>query len=49
MLQLFWFAVAFAVGVAGAGCDHAGAGAFLDNVVDHAILSISVVSAHPLV
>lgn len=32
---LFWFAVAFAVGVAGAGCDHAGAGAFLDDVIDH--------------
>lgn len=42
---LFWFAVAFAVGVAGAGGDHAGAGAFLDDVVDHVLLSVSVVSA----
>lgn len=32
---LFWFAVAFTIGVAGAGGDHAGAGAFLDDVVDH--------------
>ena len=46
---LFRFAVAFAVGVAGAGGDHAGAGAFLDDVVDHVLLSISVVSAHTLV
>lgn len=46
---LFWFAVAFAIGVVGAGGDHAGAGAFLDDAVDHLFLSISVVSAHPLV
>ena len=45
---LFRFAVTFAVGVAGAGGDHAGAGAFLDDVVDHVFLSLSVVSAHPL-
>ena len=44
----FWFAVAFAVGVAGAGGDLAGAGSFLDDVVDHAIIPISVVSARPL-
>ena len=45
----FWFAVAFTIGVAGAGGDHAGAGTFLDDVVDHVILSLSVVSAHRLV
>lgn len=44
----FWFAVAFAVGVAGAGGDLAGAGAFLDDVVDHVLLSISVVSVRHL-
>ena len=43
----FWFAVAFAVGVAGAGGDLAGAWSFLDDVVDRAVLSISVVSARP--
>ena len=45
--SLFRLAVAFTIGVAGAGGDHAGAGAFLDDVVDHVLLSISVVSAHP--
>lgn len=33
--SLFRLAVAFTIGVAGAGGDHAGAGAFLDDVVDH--------------
>ena len=46
---LFWFEVAFTIGVAGTGGDHAGTGAFLDDVVDHVLLSISVVSARPLV
>lgn len=46
---LFWFAVAFIVGVAVAGCDHSGSGAFLDDVVDHVLLSLSVISAHTLV
>lgn len=44
---LFRFAVAFTVGVTGAGGNHSGAGAFLDDVVDHLLLSISVVSARP--
>ena len=34
---LFRFAVAFTIGVTGAGSDHAGAGAFLDDVVDHVL------------
>lgn len=33
--SLFRLAVAFTIGVGGAGGDHAGAGAFLDDVVDH--------------
>ena len=39
---LFWFAVTLTIGVAGAGGDHAGTGAFLDDVVDHVLLSLSV-------
>lgn len=39
---LFWFAVAFTIGVAGAGGDHAGAWAFLDDVVDHDAVSLSL-------
>ena len=45
---LFWFAVAFAVGVAGAGGDLAGAGAFLDDVVDHDAVSLSLSRTLPL-
>lgn len=37
---LFWFAAAFTVGVAGAGGGHAGAGAFLDDVVDRDAVSL---------
>lgn len=39
---LFWFAVAFTIGVAGAGGDRAGAGVFLDDVVDRDAVSLSL-------
>ena len=39
---LFRFAVSFTIGVTGAGGDHAGAWAFLDDVVDHDAVSLSL-------